>query len=174
MAKVGLTKLGLSVNKNVEEISWNGQIIEVKQYLPSNEKLEVCSKIINESVDDQNFYNPGRVAIFQAIETLLAYTNISVTDKQKEDPCKLFDLLHSSGLAAQIYATIPENELGAIQSIVEATIHNIYEYKNSVLGILQAMSDDYNSLNLDASHIQEKLANKENVEFLQQVMAKLG
>ena len=66
MAKIAFSKLGLSVNKDVEEISWNGQIIEVKQYLPSNEKLEVCSKIINESVDDQNFYNPGRVAIFQA------------------------------------------------------------------------------------------------------------
>jgi hypothetical protein len=174
MAKVGLSKLGLSVNKNVEEISWNGQIIEVKQSLPSNEKLEVCSKIINESVDDQNFYNPGRVAIFQAIETLLAYTNINVTDKQKEDPCKLFDLFHSSGLAAQIYAAIPENELGAIQSIVEATIHNIYEYKNSVLGILENISTDYSNLNLDAQKIQEQLSEGKGIELLKDVLTKLG
>ena len=174
MAKVGLSKLGLSVNKDVEEISWNGQIIEVKQYLPSNEKLEVCSKIINESVDDQNFYNPGRVAIFQAIETLLAYTNINVTDKQKEDPCKLFDLLHSSGLAAVIYAAIPENELGAIQSIIEATIHNIYEYKNSILGILDTLKEDHDNLELDAVKIRDALANGENIEFLQEVMKKLG
>lgn len=174
MAKVGLSKLGLSVNKDVEEISWNGQIIEVKQYLPSNEKLEVCSKIINESVDDQNFYNPGRVAIFQAIETLLAYTNINVTDKQKEDPCKLFDLLHSSGLAAQIYAAIPENELGAIQSIVEATIHNIYEYKNSVLGILENVSTDYSNLDLDAQKIQQQLSEGKGIELLKDVLTKLG
>ena len=52
MAKVGLTKLGLSVNKDVKHIKWNGQDIEVLQYLPSNEKLELCSKIINDSVDD--------------------------------------------------------------------------------------------------------------------------
>lgn len=174
MAKVGLSKLGLSVNKEVQEISWNGQIIEVKQYLPSNEKLEVCSKIINESVDDQNFYNPGRVAIFQAIETLLAYTNINVTDKQKEDPCKLFDLLHSSGLAAVIYAAIPENELGAIQSIVEATIHNIYEYKNSALGILQAVENDYSDLNTEVEDVQAKLTNGTGVAFLKEVMDKLG
>ena len=174
MAKVGLSKLGLSVNKDVKEISWNGQIIEVKQYLPSNEKLEVCSKIINDSVDDQNFYNPGRVAIFQAIETLLAYTNINVTDKQKEDPCKLFDLLHSSGLAAQIYAEIPENELGAIQSIVEATIHNIYEYKNSVLGILEAAKTDYDNLNFDAEALKDLIGDGKNVEFLKQVLTKLG
>lgn len=174
MAKVGLSKLGLSVNKDVKEISWNGQIIEVKQYLPSNDKLEVCSKIINESVDDQNFYNPGRVAIFQAIETLLAYTNINVTDKQKEDPCKLFDLLHSSGLAAVIYAAIPENELGAIQSIVEATIHNIYEYKNSVLGILENVSTDYSNLNLDAQKIQQQLSEGKGIELLKDVLTKLG
>ena len=173
MAKIAFSKLGLSVNKDVEEISWNGQIIEVKQYLPSNEKLEVCSKIINESVDDQNFYNPGRVAIFQAIETLLAYTNINVTDKQKEDPCKLFDLLHSSGLAEQIYAAIPENELGAIQSIVEATIHNIYEYKNSVMGILENVSTDYANLNLDAQKIQQELTAGNGVEFLKDVLTKL-
>ncbi len=174
MAKVPFTKLGLTKDSYINHISWNDQDIEVKTYLPSIEKLELCSRIINESVDDQNFYNPGRVAIYQAIEMILAYTNINVTEKQKEDPCKLFDLLHSSGLAEQIYMKIPENELGAIQSIVEATIHNIYEYKNSALGILQAMSDDYDSLNLDATNIQEKLANKENVEFLQQVITKLG
>ena len=174
MAKVGLSKLGLSVNKDVKEISWNGQIIEVKQYLPSNEKLEVCSKIINESVDDQNFYNPGRVAIFQAIEMLLAYTNINVTDKQKEDPCKLFDLLHSSGLAEQIYMRIPENELGAIQSIVEATIHNIYEYKNSVLGVLQAVENDYSDLNTEVEDVQTKLTNGTGIAFLKEVMDKLG
>lgn len=174
MAKIGLTKLGLSVNKNVEEISWNGQIIEVKQYLPSHEKLELCSLIINESVDDQGYYNPGRVAIFQAIETILAYTNISATEKQKEDPCKLFDLLHSSGLAEQVYMRIPENELGAIQSIVEATIHNIYEYKNSAMGILQLVAQDYGNLSLDADVIKNALGNKENIEFLQNVMTKLG
>ena len=174
MAKIAFSKLGLSVNKDVEEVSWNDQIIEVKQYLPSNEKLELCSKIINDSVDDQNFYNPGRVAIYQAIETILAYTNINVTDKQKEDPCKLFDLLHSSGLAAQIYAAIPENELGAIQSIVEATIHNIYEYKNSIMGILENVSTDYSNLNLDAQEIQKTLTNSNGIELLKDVLTKLG
>lgn len=174
MAKIAFSKLGLSVNKDVEEVSWNGQIIEVKQYLPSNEKLELCSKIINEAIDENSFYNPGRVAIYQAIETLLAYTNINVTDKQKEDACKLFDLLHSTGFAAAVYAKIPENELGAIQSIVEATIHNIYEYKNSVMGVLDSLQNDYNDLNLDMTNISSKITKGEGIEFLKDVMTKLG
>jgi hypothetical protein len=174
MAKIAFTKLSLSKNTLVKEVEWKDQKIEVKQYLPVGDKLDLISRIVNYAADEHVFYNPCKVEIFELIEVILAYTNINVTDKQKEDPCKLFDLLHSSGLAEQIYMKIPENELGAIQSIVEATIHNIYEYKNSALGILQAMSDDYDSLNLDATNIQEKLANKENVEFLQQVITKLG
>jgi len=174
MAKVAFTKLGLSVNKEVKEIEWNGQKIEVKQYLPSNEKLELCSKIINDSVDDQNFYNPGRVAIYQAVEILIAYTNINITDKQKEDICKLFDLLQSSGFANEVYAAIPETEIGAITSIVEATIENIYKYKNSVMGILDMISSDYSNLKLDATTLQKLIGDRENVEFLTEVMDKLG
>ena len=174
MAKVGLTKLGLSINKDVKHIEWNGQDIEVLQYLPSNEKLELCSRIINDSVDDQNFYNPGRVAIFQAVEILTVYTNIHITDKQKEDICKLFDLLQSSGFAIEVYKAIPENELNAIQSIVECTIENIYKYRNSVLGILDTISNDYSNLELDSEKIKNNLSEGKNVEFLKAVMDKLG
>lgn len=174
MAKVGLTKLGLSINKEIEHFIWNDQEIEVKQYLPSNDKLELCSLVINESSDDNNFYNPGRVAIFQAIETIAAYTNINITDKQKEDPCKLFDLLHSSGLAEKVYSLIPENEIGAITSIIEATIDNIYKYKNSFLGVIQAIGDEHNALDFSAEEIQKKIANSENIEFLKEVLTKLG
>lgn len=174
MAKVGLTKLGLTKETPIKHINWNDQDIEIKTYLPSNDKLELCSKIINESVDDQNFYNPGRVAIFQAIEIIIAYTNVNVTDKQKEDPCKLFDLFTASGFLSAVYNQIPESELGAITSIVEATIENIYKYKNSVLGILESISTDYSNLELDATNIQKALKDGDGIEFLKDVMTKLG
>lgn len=173
MAKVAFTKLGLSVNKDIQEIEWNGQKIEVKQYLPSNEKLELCSRIINECVDEQSFYNPGRVAIYQEIEIILAYTNINVTDKQREDPCKLFDLF-ANGFVQAIYSAIPEAEIGAITAIVEATIDNIYKYKNSAMGILDTLSQDYENLDLDATRIQNKLNTRENIALLQEVLTKLG
>ncbi|MBR2247148.1 MAG: hypothetical protein IJ880_09020 [Bacilli bacterium] len=53
-------------------------------------------------------------------------------------------------------------------------IDEVYKYKNSALGILQAVSQDYSNLDLDADKIKEKIANKENVEFLKEVMDKMG
>lgn len=173
MAKVAFTKLGLTKNTDIVEVDWNGQKIEVKQYLPMNDKLELCSRIVNESADDLNFYNPGKVAVYQTIEVILAYTNISVTEKQREDVCKLYDLF-SNGLLQEVFSHIPEVELGAITSIVEATLENIYKYKNSALGIMQAMSDDYGNLKFDAQTIQKMIGDGENVEFLKEVLTKLG
>ena len=39
MAKVSFTKLGLKLNQDVNNVEYNGQNIEIKQYLPVNDKL---------------------------------------------------------------------------------------------------------------------------------------
>jgi len=57
MAKVALTKLGLKPNSETKIIEWNGQSIEVKQYLPIEETLRLISTILNETVDDNPYYN---------------------------------------------------------------------------------------------------------------------
>jgi len=97
-----------------------------------------------------------------------------VTEKQKEDPCKLFDLFTSSGLISEIYNRINSNEIAAITNIVEGAIENIYKYKNSALGIMQSIADNYSDLDLDAAKIQEKLADNNNLTLLKEVMTKLG
>ena len=98
MAKVSFTKLGLKKNEEVGILHINEQIIEVKQYLPINEKLELISSVINSSADENNFSNPVKENVFLTLEILYHYTNINFTDKQKEDPVKLYDLVVSSGL----------------------------------------------------------------------------
>ena len=175
MAKVGFTKLGLKKNTNVIQINWNDQIIEIKAYLPIQEKLDLIGRIINQSLDDNNFVNPARLNIFLTLELFYTYTNINFTDKQKEDFLGLYDLLVSSGLWNEVGNKLYEaGEFQIIDNTCGAVIDEIYKYKNSALGILQAISTDYSNLDLDADKIKEKIANKENVEFLKEVMDKMG
>jgi hypothetical protein len=59
----------------------------------------VVERIVNQSLDDNNFANPARIMINTVLEVIFAYTtNINFTDKQKEDKLGLYDLLVSSGL----------------------------------------------------------------------------
>lgn len=174
MAKVSLTKLGLKVNQDVKNIEFNEQIIDVKQYLPINEKLELISSVINSAADENNFSNPVKENVFLTLEILYHYTNINFTDKQKEDPVKLYDLVVSSGLVNKITDLIPEEELDEVINGVAQSVKAIYAYRNSVLGILESISQDYSALNLDATEIQQKLADPDNMALLKQVLTKLG
>ena len=179
MAKVPFSKLQASVNgcdACVSYMNRSGEEIkyEVKHYLPFKEKLELVSNIINKSIDDNGFYNPMRVKMNMVLEVTYAYTNLSFTEKMKEDPFKLYDILVSTGIFADIVNVIREKDWTEIQDSVWATIKNIYEYRNSVMGILENISADYSGLSLEAAEIQKQLNEGNGVEFLKEVMAKLG
>ena len=57
MAKVSFAKLGLTKNQEVKSIKWGEYDIEVKQYLPINDKLNLISNVINAAHDEQNYSN---------------------------------------------------------------------------------------------------------------------
>ena len=174
MPKIGFTKLGLKLNNEIQTIEFNEQTIEVKQYLPVEEKLELITKVLELSHDSNNFSNPIKVQVYTALEMIDKYTNISFTEKQKENPTKLYDLLNGNGLLEKIIEVIPQIEYDEIIAGVYNTIDAIYTYQNSVLGILDTISQDYSNLNLDATEIQKKLADPNNMELLKGIMTKLG
>lgn len=179
MAKVSFSKLQASVDGGATDVFYYNKAgdevyYEVKHYLPMKEKLDLVSRIINQSIDENGFYNPMRVKLYMVLEVTFAYTNLSFTDKMKEDPFKLYDILVSTGIFTDIVNVIREKDWSEIQESVWSTIKNIYDYRNSVVGILDTMKMDYNNLNLDAMNIQEALANPENMELLRSVLAKLG
>ena len=174
MAKVSFTKLGLKANQEFKTFKFNEQTIEVKQYLPVNEKLALISNVINQSMDENNFDNPLQVEVFTLVEIVYNYTNINFTDKQKEDSAKLFDMLYSSGFIAEVLDNIPNKEYGEIIEYTDKSVKAHYNYKNSVMGILENISADYSNLNLDATEIQKKLGDPENMALLKDVLTKLG
>ena len=174
MSRVPFTKLGLKKKEEIKNITINDQVIEVKQYLPISDKINIITNVIEKSADDNNFANPVKVEVFANIEIIYAYTNISFTDKQKENPTKLYDLLEENGIIAKVIAAIPENEYALLLGWIDETIEAFYTYRNSVMGIMEQISADYSNLSLDATAIQQKLADPQNLELLKSVMTKLG
>jgi hypothetical protein len=173
MAKLSFTKLGLKANQDIQKIEYNGQIIEVKQYLPVNDKLGLISDVINAAADG-NFANPIKIDIYTAIYVIETYTNINFTDKQKEDICKIYDLFVDNGLLKAIIEAIPKEEYGSLMNGVYRSVNAVYEYKNSILGILEAVSADYSALDFEASDIQKKLADPQNMELVRGILSKMG
>lgn len=174
MSKISFSKLNLKKIDEVKSIKINDVDIEVKQYLPINEKLDLISRVISGAHDENNFSNPIKLDVLSTIEIIMAYTNLTFTDKQKEDVAKLYDLLAENGIADQVMAAIPCAELEKLQDGLGRTVKSIYEYQNSALGILESISQDYSNLNLDAEKLQKTISDPENLKLLKDVLTKLG
>ncbi len=175
MAKLAFTKLGLKPNNEIKKIELNGQIIEVKQYLPIEEKLEIIGNTISLSHDQQNnFSNSIKVKVYSFLEICDKYTNITFTDKQKDNPTKLYDLMDGNGIIDIIVANIPKQEYDNLQNGIQNTIDAVYTYQNSALGILENITSDYGALELDATELQKKITDPASLELLKGIMTKLG
>lgn len=172
--KPTFAKMCLKISNDVKTIQIGEQDIEVKQYLPINEKLNLVQRVLENSMDENNFQNPIKLEVFTSLEIVFAYTNISFTEKQKEDTTKLYDLLDSNGIFNSVIEAIPGVEYQTIIDGVQETSNAIYTYKNSLMGIIETVSQDYSNLNLDASGIQKALSDPTNLELLKGIMTKLG
>ena len=57
---------------------------------------------------------------------------------------------------------------------IHRSVEAIYSHKNSVLGILEAVTADYSALDYNATDIQQKLADPNNMGLLKDILSKLG
>jgi hypothetical protein len=170
MAKLGFTKLGLKPNNEIKTIEFNGQTIEIKQYLPIEEKLELITNVINFSTDEKNtFTNPIKIKVYMTLEIIEKYTNITFTEKQKENPTKLYDLMNENGLVKIIIDTLPNIEYNEILNGVEESVKAFDSYRNSIMNILDTISNDYNAIDLDLSNIQQKITDPEAIATLKEL-----
>ena len=174
MSKVSFTKLGLTKNTDIASFDWNEQIIEVKQYLPIQDKLTLIGNVLNSCQDENNFINEAKMSMFMTLEIVYNYTNINFTEKQKSDPAKLYDLLAGSGFFDDFFAVLPQTEYKSIAVWLDKTANNIYDYRNSIYGILDALNSDYKNLELDIEGLKKQMAEPESLGLLKQVLTKLG
>ncbi len=174
MGRPTYTKLKLSSVIAPKVLTWGDQEVEVKQYLSIQDKLTFIGDVLNAAADENRFYSQGKVDMFFALKVIEMYTNLSITDKQKENPIKLYDDIKASGFYEEVVGKIPTKEINYLYDLVCKTEEQVYAYNNSAYGIMDAMNNDYNNLNFDIEKLTKEIGNKENAQFLDQVLTKLG
>ena len=174
MAKISLTKLNKIKSLEPIDIKIGEETISVVQYLPLEKKLAIMQNIIEQAGNnEEGFYNIVKLTVFYTIEMLRAYTNISFTEKQLEDPQKLYDIIVLNKIWDTIKQSIPEDEVNYIWENTCALAREITDYNHSALGILNLLSNDYDNLSLDTTDMANKLSNVDNLKMLREILTKL-
>lgn len=175
MAKISLTKLNKIKSLEPIDIKIGEETISVIQYLPLEKKLAIMQNIIEQAGNnEEGFYNIVKLTVFYTIEMLRAYTNISFTEKQLEEPQKLYDIIVLNNIWNEVKKAIPQSELTDIWENTCALAREITDYNHSALGILNLVSNDYDNLNLDVKEMTEKLSDRTNLTLIKDLLTKLG
>ena len=176
MAKLAFSKL--QKNKTIPEVvdttTFEGCELRVKQYLPLEEKLQLLTNVLELSGADEGYFNLVQLEVFYQIEVIKAYTNISFTDKQLENPTKLYDSIYVNRVWEKISAQIPKEELDYLWGAILNMAREITEYNRSFVGMLKTSSQDYTALDLNIEELRNKIKDPELLRFIPNILPEVG
>ena len=135
MSKVTYTSLKLKVKEDVKTFDFNGNTIEVKQYLPIDEKYDLIS-IALQKAKDENIYNELKLDMYFNLYLVYLYTNLSFTDKQKEDEAKLYDALQSNGFIDKMMEVFNDDEYNDLINYIDIQKELEMTYNTTAAGII--------------------------------------
>ena len=137
MAKISFASMKLKVDDSVKVIKINEKEVEVKQYLPIEDKNSLCEIALHAAAAG-TIFNPLLAEAYFNTYVVIEYTNINFTDNQKADILKLFDILDSNDVINEVIAAIPEREYNLLLSSFEDMVEAIGTYMTSA----KAIADD--------------------------------
>lgn len=141
MANVSFNNLKLSANKEVKIAEFNNTKIEVLQYLPIEDKNDLIQITMQKSFMD-GYFNEILLDAYFHLNIIYLYTNLNITEKQREDELKLYDKIYSSGLMAAILKQLPEDEYKYLYDVLQEQVDNFLKYKNSAAAVMQSFIQD--------------------------------
>lgn len=155
MAKVSFASMKLKVDDTIKVIKINDKEVEVKQYLPIEDKNSLCEVALHAAAAGTVF-NPLLAEAYFNTFVVIEYTNINFTDTQKADILKLYDILDSNDIINQVIETIPEREYHFLLDSFNTMVNEITNYMTSA----KAIADDLMQYAPDKSaQIAENVSN---------------
>ena len=140
--KVSYANMKLKVNTDVNTFDFHGQTIEVLKYLPARDKYDLLMITLQKAQNADGTYNDFLLNLYFELNLVYMYTNISFTEKQREDEFKLYDTLKSNGFYEKFFQVINEDEYNELFEQLNAIKNASFKNKRSVAAIISGLIDD--------------------------------
>lgn len=141
MGKIAYSKIGLKVNTEVNKFTFNNQEIEVLHYLPVEDKIDLIEVALQKAEED-GIYNETMLDMYFHLNMVYLYSNITFTEKQKENEPKLYDAMVSSGFMAAFLQAMDEDEYTAVFNDLQRVRASREKYDLSTAAIVKSLIVD--------------------------------
>lgn len=141
MAKVSYANLKLKTKEEIKEFDFNGSKIEVLQYLPLQDKIDLIDITCQKAREDR-LYSPIKIDAYFHLHLVYLYTNLTFTEKQREDEYKLYDCLMSNGLIDGVLMNMNKKEYESLLNLLNQKIEDELKYNTTAAAILNQLITD--------------------------------
>ena len=141
MAKVSYANLKLKTKEEIKEFDFNGSKIEVLQYLPLQDKIDLIDITCQKAREDR-LYSPIKIDAYFHLHLVYLYTNLTFTEKQREDEYKLYDCLMSNGLIDGVLMNMNKKEYESLLDLLNQKIEDELKYNTTAAAILNQLITD--------------------------------
>lgn len=142
MGKIAYSKIGLKVNTEVNKFTFNNQEIEVLHYLPVEDKIDLIEIALQKAEEEDGIYNETMLDMYFHLNMVYLYSNITFTEKQKENEPKLYDAMVSSGFMAAFLQTMDEDEYTTVFNDLQRVRASHERYDLSTAAIVKSLIVD--------------------------------
>ena len=141
MAKVSYASLKLKTNTEVKKFAWEDKEIEIAQYLRIGDKYDLVMITLQKAKEDI-LYNPIKLDMYFHLHLVYMYSNLSFTDKQKEDEEKIYDTLEGSGLLTEIIKNMNVEEYNDLWDKINDYMEAELKYTTTAAAIVKTLIND--------------------------------
>lgn len=139
--KISYANMKLKIKSEVNTFDFYGNKIEVLKYLPAQDKYDLLTSVLSKSLED-SVYNEFKLNLYFELYLVYMYTNISFTEKQKEDEFKLYDTLKSNGFFELFYNALEDTEYTDLLKQIIDIRKSAEKSMLSTAGILTSIIND--------------------------------
>ena len=136
---INFDDLKLSFQDKSKNVIINGQKIEIKQYLPVQDKVNLIQIILQQGLVNDMYDETILEALFY-VYTIMYYTDLEFTDEQKKNPLDIYDTLMSNDVLNVILSGIPEDEFIDLMDYFEKQKELNLKYQTSFTFVLNQIA----------------------------------
>lgn len=133
--------LNLKINKNINIAKIGDLEIEVLQYLPIEDKIDLIQIALQKS-EENGIYNEMKLDMYFNLYLVYMYSNLEFTDEEKANEFDLYNELWSNNVIIAIIGAMEDSEYNSLLDYLESMKKANVKYRNGAAALLQTFIQD--------------------------------
>ena len=136
-----LNETNFKINNQVNTFTKDNYQVNVKKYLPISDKIDLIQIALQKSEED-GIYNPIKLDMYFHLNIIYLYTDIEISQEEREDEMNLYDILESNDIIDMVIANMDQDEYNDLKDRLIEMESDYLTYKNTAAAVLTRVIQD--------------------------------